>query len=238
MTDAGVDPGVQRAGAAFAARREELGISQRELARKKILSAANLIAFEKGRAWPREKTRARLEQVAQWPPGQLARIYEGRKTLRKHAIAPVEPHSDASGVVSTMVTMAIAQMRAVADNLPEPSDPTFSDKAAAVLADLRTMEATLVRAVRITRGAPEVISALKTVRERYGQLMALAASTPQATLGQRLYAARVRSALSVADVAAAVDVTPESVEALEAEQFVTDENTRRLAAFISDLEGQ
>ena len=229
---------MKRAGAAFAARREELGISQRELARKKILTAANLIAFEKGRSWPREKTRARLEQVVQWPPGELARIYEGRKPLRKHAIAPVESQSDASGVVSTMVSVAIAQLRAAADNLPEPSDPAFSDKAAAVLADLRTMEATLVRAVRITRGAPEVIKALKTVRERYGQVMASAASTPQATLGQRLYAARVRAALSVADVAAAVDVAPESVEAAEAEQFVTDENARRLAAFVTDLEEQ
>ncbi|WP_241777323.1 helix-turn-helix domain-containing protein [Mycobacterium intracellulare] len=66
-----------RAGAAFADRRKELGLSQRELARMKIMTAANLIEFEKGRSWPREKTRAKLEFVARWPPGTLARVRAG-----------------------------------------------------------------------------------------------------------------------------------------------------------------
>src|SRR5947209_16724441 len=68
------DPGVVRAGAAAAARRRELDISQRRLAADGIINAGALIAFEKGRSWPRERTRAKLEEVLQWPPGTIARI--------------------------------------------------------------------------------------------------------------------------------------------------------------------
>ncbi|AMC75534.1 alanine-rich protein [Mycobacterium tuberculosis] len=46
------DPGVVRAGAAAAARRRELDISQRSLAADGIINAGALIAFEKGRSWP------------------------------------------------------------------------------------------------------------------------------------------------------------------------------------------
>ena len=53
------DPGMVRAGAAAAARRRELNISQRSLASSGIINAGALIAFEKGRSWPRERTRAK-----------------------------------------------------------------------------------------------------------------------------------------------------------------------------------
>ena len=59
------DPGIARAGAAVAARRRELDIKQRNLAKYKIINAGALIAFEKGRSWPRERTRAKLEEVLQ-----------------------------------------------------------------------------------------------------------------------------------------------------------------------------
>ena len=48
--------------------------------------AANLIAFEKGRAWPRETDPRGLEEVVQWPPGELARIHAGTKRARERAI--------------------------------------------------------------------------------------------------------------------------------------------------------
>ena len=83
MHDDADDVGVIRAGAAFAARRMELGISQRELAKMKIIGAPRLINFEKGRAWPREKTRARLEEVVKWPPGTLAKVRDGRESAQK-----------------------------------------------------------------------------------------------------------------------------------------------------------
>lgn len=45
-----VDPGMERAGAAAAARRRELDISQRSLAADGIINAGALISFEKGRS--------------------------------------------------------------------------------------------------------------------------------------------------------------------------------------------
>src|SRR3954449_8767671 len=72
-----VDAGLVRAGAAAAARRRELDISQRSLAADRIINAGALIAFEKGRSWPRERTRAKLEEVLQWPAGTIARIRRG-----------------------------------------------------------------------------------------------------------------------------------------------------------------
>ena len=77
MPDDASAPGTVRVGAAFASRRQELGITQRELARKGFITASSLIAFEKGRSWPRERTRAMLEELAQWPAGTLAGIRAG-----------------------------------------------------------------------------------------------------------------------------------------------------------------
>src|SRR5262245_42453590 len=71
------DPGMVRAGAAAAARRRQLDISQRSLAADGIINAGALIAFEKGRSWPRERTRAKLEEVLQWPVGTILRIRRG-----------------------------------------------------------------------------------------------------------------------------------------------------------------
>src|SRR5262245_3137195 len=71
------DPGMVRAGAAAAARRRELDISQRSLAADGVINAGALIAFEKGRSWPRERTRAKLEEVLRWPTGTIARIRRG-----------------------------------------------------------------------------------------------------------------------------------------------------------------
>jgi DNA-binding XRE family transcriptional regulator len=59
------DPGIAFAGAAVAARRDELNVTQRSLARAQIVNAGGLIAFEKGRRWPRTTTRSKLEQVLQ-----------------------------------------------------------------------------------------------------------------------------------------------------------------------------
>src|SRR5258708_26685008 len=77
MQDEVAAPGIARAGAAFADRRQELGLSQRELAKKGLITASSLIAFEKGRSWPRERTRAMLEEVVHWPAGTLAGIRAG-----------------------------------------------------------------------------------------------------------------------------------------------------------------
>src|SRR4051794_14634128 len=86
-TDA-LEHGMVRAGAAAAARRRELDISQRSLAADGIINAGALIAFEKGRSWPRERTRAKLEEVLRWPPGAIARLRRGE---------PVAPRGDVPG---------------------------------------------------------------------------------------------------------------------------------------------
>lgn len=232
----GSDPGAARAGAAFAARRQHQGISQRELARNKIITAANLIEFEKGRSWPREKTRARLEEVVKWPPGELARIHAGATPKHERAIE-TQVHADAVAVALAAVDVAVGQVTTAADELPGVDDPAFSERAARVLRDLRRVETVVTRAIRSTRGAPEVLRALTTVRERYHQLMTLAATAPGATLGQRLYAARTAAALSAADAAAAMNVEPAVVSAAEAEEFVSEADRRRIAALITDLTG-
>ncbi len=76
------DVGLIRAGAAAAARRRQLDISQRSLAADGIINAGALIAFEKGRSWPRERTRLKLEEVLHWPPGTIARLRQGGSVPR------------------------------------------------------------------------------------------------------------------------------------------------------------
>ena len=49
-------------------------MSQRQIARQKMITAPALIAFEKGRSWPRERTRHMLEELLQWPAGTIAAI--------------------------------------------------------------------------------------------------------------------------------------------------------------------
>lgn len=227
--------GVARAGAAFAARRAELGISQRQLAKQGIIGAPNLIAFEKGRSWPRERTRAKLEQVVQWPPGTLAKLYDGRTAVVSGAIEPVRSESDAGTVITDAVTVAVEQVLASADALPDDRDARFGERVRRVLADLRTVEAITARAVRSSQGSPEVIRALRVIRKRYGELMVRAAAAAGATLGQRLYTARTGAALSVAEAAGAMGVAPDVVMAAESEQPVSEEDQRRIEALIAEL---
>src|SRR6516165_6496175 len=229
--------GVARAGAAFAARRAELGLSQRQLANMKIIGAPNLIAFEKGRSWPREKTLAKLEQVVQWPPGALAKVRAGGGPNVSGATGTQDPESDTAAVVTGAVSVAVAQVLAAADSLPDDRDGTFSERVRGVLADLRTLESITARAVRSSQGSPEVIRSLRLIRHRYGELMTRAAAAPGATLGQRLYTARNAAALTVAEAAGAMDMAPDVVSAAEAEEPVTDHDRRRIESLIAELGG-
>ena len=231
----GVD--VARAGAVFAARRAELGISQRQLAAMKIIGAPNLIAFEKGRSWPRERTLAKLEQVVQWPPGTLAKVRAGGEANVSGAIGSNRPESDAAAVVTGAVTVAVTQVLVAADRLPDERDSAFPERVRGVLADLRTLESITARAVRTSQGSAEVIKSLRLIRHRYGELMTRAAAAPGATLGQRLYTARNAAALTVAEAAGAMDTAPAVVLAAESEEPVTDNDRRRIEALIAELGG-
>jgi transcriptional regulator with XRE-family HTH domain len=236
MHDDADDVGVTRAGAAFAARRTELGISQRELAKMKIIGAPRLINFEKGRAWPREKTRARLEEVVKWPPGTLAKLRDGREAPRSGANGQGRTDETAA-LLSGAVTVAASQVLSSADNLPADDDPAFPARAKTVLADLRTLEVITARAVRSSQGSAEVLKLLREIRHRYDALMERAASAPEATLGQRLYVARNAATFSVAEAAGAADVAPEVVTAAEAEQRISDADQQQLEKLIADLTG-
>ncbi|GAC1397244.1 MAG: hypothetical protein NVSMB60_07100 [Mycobacterium sp.] len=233
MADAEVDPSVLRAGSAFADRRAELGLTQRDIAGMKIMGQPALVAFEKGRAWPREKTRAKLEQVARWAPGTLAKIREGLGA--NESTASAHAGSDSAALVADAVLVAVSNVVLTIEGLPGENDPAFAERARAVLADLRKLEAITVRAVRSSQGSSEVIKALRLVRTRYDDLMARAAASAGATLGQRLYVARSRAALSAAEAAGILDVAPEVISAVESEQAVSRAHALLIETLIADL---
>ena len=235
MADSAVDPSVVRAGSAFADRRAELGLTQRDIASLKIIGQPALVAFEKGRAWPREKTRARLEQVARWPPGTLAKLREGIGTNASTDSEAMHSGSEPAALVTDAVLVAVSNVLSTIDNLPSEDDPAFVGRASAVLADLRKLDGIAARAVRSSQGSPEVIKALRLVRARYDDLTARAAAAAGATLGQRLYTARTRAALSVAEAAGILDMASDVISAVESEQPVSRADAQRIEALIADL---
>ncbi len=160
------DPGVARAGAAVSARRRELQITQRTLAKYRIMNAGALIAFEKGRSWPRERTRAKLEEVLHWPAGTIANIRNGGAVPGDQP--EVVPENDQVQLIVDAVEVAMNTFTAAIGALPDVSDPAFADRATVVLADMRQLEAVVARAARQSRGIPAVIMALSTVRNAYG----------------------------------------------------------------------
>jgi len=214
-----VDPGLVRAGAAAAARRRELDISQRSLAADGIINAGALIAFEKGRSWPRERTRAKLEEVLQWPPGTIARLRQGEPAARER---PAEPATGGSegGLIAQAVITAVHTLGGAVDALPPVDDAEFTPRVAAILADLRQLEAVAASATRISRVTPALIKALGTVRRQIDELIMLAATAPRATLGQRVYAIRRRANLTIAETAQAAGVSEDDIARAEAEEPV------------------
>jgi transcriptional regulator with XRE-family HTH domain len=232
--DAG-DPGIARAGAAVAARRRELDIKQRNLAKFKIINAGALIAFEKGRSWPRERTRAKLEEILQWPAGTIATIRYGGQVP---GAVPEQPADDGTAsLIAGTVEVAMTTLGAAIASLPADDDPEFPTRTTVILAELRKLEAVVARAAQRSRGTPDVVLALRTVRGGYDDLMFRAAATPGATLGQRLYAARRRANLSAAETANAAGLPVELVDAVEAGEPAADADTGALNALIASLDG-
>jgi transcriptional regulator with XRE-family HTH domain len=233
--DETVDTGIARAGAAVAARRRELDITQRTLAKYRIMNAGALIAFEKGRSWPRERTRAKLEEVLQWPAGTIANIRNGGAVPGERA--ETETGSDQASLIIGAVDVAMKTFAAAIDALPDTNAPEFAARAAVILSDLRQLEAVVGRAARQSRGMPTVVMALSTVRTRYEELMLRAASAPNATLGQRLFAARRRANLSAAETANALRLSTALVEAAEAGEPLTDTDAAKISEFLTQLSG-
>jgi transcriptional regulator with XRE-family HTH domain len=237
------DPGLARAGAAAAARRRELDISQRSLAADGIINAGALIAFEKGRSWPRERTRAKLEEVLQWPTGTIARVRRGEPIDEAAASAPPAEDAETDGPESDGAASLIAQAIVAAVDgcslaiaaLPPAGDPEFIERAAPILADLRQLEAIAVRATRISQITPELIKALGAVRRHRDELMTLGAGAPDAPLAQRLYTARRRANLSAAETARAAGVTEEMVVRAEADETLPADVSDALETLIGHI---
>ncbi len=228
------DEGIARAGAAVAARREQLGIAQRSLARNKIMNAGALIAFEKGRSWPRKHTLTKLEDVLQWPPGTISRIRYGAAPADDQATEALS-NSVRAPLMAQTVELALSSLSGTIAALPDPADTDFSARAGAVLADLRRLEGMAANAARSARGAPEIAIALSTVRKRYDELMLRAARSPEATLGQRLYAARRRAELTVEEVANATGLSMELITGAEADGPIGPSTAATLESFIGML---
>lgn len=226
---------MSRAGAAFAARRRELGLSQRRLAGMKVITAPALIAFEKGRAWPRERTRAMLEEAVGWPAGSLARLRGGGSISFSASADAPQPAAEQVPPFTGALTVALSAVTGAIAALPSEDDPQFTARVRAVLADLRQLEAITAQAVRSSQGSTAVIKTLAAIRTRYDALMTRAAATADATLGQRLYTARRQASLSVAEAAAAMATAPDVVAAAESEKPVSPDDQQRIEAFIADL---
>lgn len=231
------DPGMIRAGAAAAARRRELDISQRRLAADGIINAGALIAFEKGRSWPRERTRAKLEAVLRWPPGTITRLRNGETPRRDDpaSTAPTNVSGDEVSLIAEAVLTAIGTLRSTIAALPPVDDPAFSPRVTAILADLRQLEAVAARAVRIGRVTPPLIKALSAVRSVYDDLMLRAAGAPHATLGQRLYSARRGANLTLTETAQAAGVSERAIQKAEAEEPVSDAEIAAIGELVAQI---
>ena len=136
-----LDPGMVRAGARAAARRRELDISQRSLAADGIINAGALIAFEKGRSWPRERTRAKLEEVLRWPPGTIARLRRGESVAVEHAPNRPSARGDEMPLIAQAVVTAVSTFGTAIEALPPVEDADFTPRVTKILADLRQLEA-------------------------------------------------------------------------------------------------
>ena len=203
----------------------------------KVITPPALIAFEKGRTWPRERTRAMLEEAVQWPAGSLARLRAGGSISFSTSADAPEPASEQLPAIAGAVNVAMSAVTSAIEALPPEDDPGFTARARSVLADLRRLESITAQAVRSSQGSGAVIKTLALIRSRYDALMTRAAGTADATVGQRLYTARREASLSVAEAAAAMQTAPEVVAAAESEKPVSADDHQRIEALIATLRG-
>jgi DNA-binding XRE family transcriptional regulator len=229
------DPAVVRAGRAVAARRRELDITQRSLARDKIINAGTLIAFEKGRSWPRRGTLAKLEEVLNWQPGTITRIRNGAAGAPSGEATEVLTDSIQAPMMAEVVEVAMHTIATDLGALPPASDPDFSTKAGPILASLRKLEAVAANAARNAKGSPSIVLALSAVRRNYNDLMLRAAGSPSATLGQRLYGARHRAELNLEEAANAAGISAEFLQDAESERSVPADAAAAIETLIAQL---
>ncbi len=229
------DPDIVRAGRAVAARRRELDITQRSLARDKIINAGALIAFEKGRSWPRRATLAKLEEVLRWPAGTITRIRNGTGPIHDSDATEVITNTVQAPLMAEAVELAMHTISTAITALPKPSEPDFTPRVTVILGDLRKLESVAASAARSAKGTPSVVLALSAVRRCYNDVMLRAARSASATLGQRLYGARHRAELSAEETANAAGVPVDIVVAAEAERPIPPDAVAAVENLIAQL---
>jgi hypothetical protein len=136
-----------------------------------------------------------------------------------------------------MSDAAMHMYSAAIDSLPDAHDPEFPHRVGIILAGLRKLQGSLSEAAGRSRVTPSVIVALSGVRHRYDELMERAANGPGATLGQRLYIARGRAKLSTKEAANGVGLRKDLIDAVEAEEPATEDETSRIKDLIAALGG-
>jgi transcriptional regulator with XRE-family HTH domain len=248
-----LDPANVYVGAQVAKRRNERDLSQRTLAANKVINAGALIAFEKGRSWPRDATRARLEEALRWPPGEIARLrrqfLSGNVAGAGPASAPVADDGEStellhpggtttveSKYMAETVAMALENIQTQIATLPPPTDPAFQDAAAGLIGNLSRLEALATSASRGAVGAEEMFRVLGAVRRTRRDVMLRAAKSPRATVGQRLFAARHHAELSVDEAAAMAGLSPADITAAEAGNTVEPAQRDALSHLLAVLQ--
>lgn len=227
-----VDLSVARAGAAVAARREELGLSQRKLADEHIVSQSVLVKFERGEHWPRQSTLTRIEGYLDWSPGTIARIRAGADAPDAESTEVLSPTVQVAVLIDAS-EIALRGNLARAARLPSTTDPRFGAEIAPLLSELRRLERAISGAAVTSTGRPEVARLLSQIRLSVEDLAAIASRAPGATLGQRLTAVRTRSRLSIAEVAAASGTDIETVTAAENERPLSAQAKAAIEQFVA-----
>lgn len=232
------DPVNVHVGEQIARRRKELGISQRTLADEGVVNAGALIGIEKGRSQPRAKTEDSLERALQWPKGAIEQL---RRQVRAGVTRPFLAGSPSTSVTSadsdgptellrfdgdgevtstvevTLVTetigIALRSTRSQIAALPDPAQPDYPARVAAVTSDLTRLEQLAANA---SRSSIEMVRELGEIRRLRRELTLSAAASPYATVGQRLFAARRDAELSIDETAAMAGVSADDIRRAEA----------------------
>ncbi|WP_241473864.1 FHA domain-containing protein [Mycolicibacterium neoaurum] len=227
-----IDVSVARAGAAVAARRDQLGLSQRKLADERIVSQSVLVKFERGEHWPRQTTLTKIEGYLDWSPGTLARIRAGGPIPDAESTEVLSPTVQVAVLIDAS-EIALRQLLERAAGLPSARNPDYVAEVAPLLVELRRLERTIAGAATTSTGRPEIARLLSQIRLTIEELATTASRAPGATLGQRLATVRTRARLSIAEVAAAAAIDTKVVIAAEADQPISQAAHAALEQFIA-----
>lgn len=226
------------AGAAVQARREELGLTREDIADHAIIDRTALTALERGVSWPDEDVRARIEKALRWPSGTLDRIHSG-------GAVPDEPDETTEFITESVriavlldsYELTLGALKARVAALSVVTSSTYNDEAA-LLADLRRLESSVLDVIRTTKEPSGLVLLLSDVRRTYTDLVMRAASAPDAPLSVRLYATRRHAELSQDETATAAGVDADAVIDAEANRDISPVAAAALETFLAELGGR